>query len=334
MRSYRTLASAFVLVVAAACGGAADATPGARRARPIAVDTNAPSIVLVQTTTGITAVSASTDAVVWSARTATAAPDGSAVFSIGETGRLTDVDPYTGATMHSWPIPQGVAPVVVSPAGTVVALTDRPTGYDSEALPRLTTRLVVVGGISGAISHDLTVNGDVEPEAFSLDHRSLFVLDHRGDHYRVQTLDLASGERSDLSDRDKNPAEDMRGRAVHGVLSSDRQQLATLYINPDNPAEPAFVHVLNLNGWSYCIELPDEFAQGPARSQSIERTAEDHVIVRAPAIERRAEFNLADVSDGQTVTVATHTSKEVAVDAPYRVVDEFEALIAILPSRA
>ena len=330
MRSYRTLAPAFILVVATACGGTADATPGARRAHPIAVDTNASAIALVRTTTGITALSASARAVVWAARNATAAPDGSAVFSIDETGRLSDLDPHTGATMHSWPVPPGVAPVVVSPAGTVVALSDRPTGYDSEAQPRLTTHIVVVSGIRGAVSRDLIVSGDVEPEAFSLDHSSLFVLDHRGDHYRVQTLDLASGTRSDLIDRDKNPAEDMRGRAVHGVLSSDRQQLATLYINPDNPAEPAFVHVLNLNGWSYCVELPDEFAQGRARSQSIERTAQDHVIVRAPAIDRRAEFNLAEVADGQTVKVDSQPSTEAAADASYRGVDGFDALIALI----
>ena len=334
MRSSRTLALAVMLLVAtAACGGAADANPSAQHAHPNAITTSAPSIALVQTTPGIAAVAATTDTVVWSARNAVAAPDGSAVFSTDDTGLLTELDPHTGATIHSWPVPRGVAPVVVSPAGIVVALSDRPTGYDSEAQPRLTTHLVVLGGLSGAISRDLMLSGDVEPEAFSLDHNSLFVLYHRGDHYRVQSLDLASGERSDLIDRDKNPSEDMRGRAVHGVLSSDRQQLATLYINPDNPMEPAFVHVLNLNGWSYCVDLPDEFAQGPARSQSIERTADDHAIVRAPAIGRRAEFSLADVSDGQTVKAATQPSTQAAVDAPYRAVDGFVALIAVIPPR-
>ncbi len=119
------------------------------------------------------------------------------------------------------------------------------------------------------------------------------------------------------------------GSAVR-VLSSDRQQLATLYINPNNPAEPAFVHVLNLNGWSYCVELPDEFVRGPERSHSIERTAEDHAIVRAPAIDRRAEFNLVDVSDGRTVKVATQQSTEAAADAPYRSVDGFDAMIAVI----
>lgn len=332
MRSHRTHAVILMLVLAtAACGGAGGADTAGGRATTRAVASSAPPIALIRTTTGISAVTAGTDPIVWSASNATAAPDGSAVFTTAADGTLTELDPRTGATVHSWPVPGGVAPVVVSPDGTVVALSDRPTGYNSETQPRPTTRLVVVDGISGAISHDLSITGDVEPEAFSVDRNYLFVLDHRGDHYRVQTLDLATGERSDLIDRDKEPADDMRGRAVHSVMSSDRSQLATLYINPDNTVEPAFVHVLNLNGSSYCVHLADEFANGPARSQSIERTADDHVVVRVPAIDRRARFSLAAISAGEDVKVATEPSAGTAVDAPYRALDGFQALIAVLP---
>ena len=273
-----------------------------------------------------------TDHVVWSATGAIAAPDGSAVFTTGNDGTLEELDPRTGATVQTWPVPNGVAPVVVAPDGVVVALSDRPTGYDSETQPRPTTHLVVVGGKSGTISYDLDLFGDVEPEAFSIDHKYLFALDYRGDHYRVQTLDLASGQREDLIDRDKEPADDMRGRAVHSVMSSDRLQLATLYINPENTVEPAFVHVLDLNGSSYCVHLPHEFANGPARSQSIERTSADQVVVRNPAIDRAARFDLAAISAGKEVIVATEPSAGTAPDAPYRTVDDFQALVALLPA--
>ncbi len=110
--------------------------------------------------------------------------------------------------------------------------------------------------------------GDLRPEAFSVDGQLVFALDYRGDHYRVQTIDLATGDRYDTSDRDKTlPPEDMNGAAVRGVLSADRTLLATLYRNPGDADEPAFVHVLDLqNGWSYCADLPPPFGTGAVGS--------------------------------------------------------------------
>lgn len=332
MRSYRNPAAILMLVLAtAACGRAGGTDTTGSRDDPSYVETGGPAVALVRTTTGISAVTAGTDHVVWSATGAVAAPDGSAMFATDTDGTLEELDPRTAATVGSWSVPNGVAPVVVAPDGVVVALTDRPTGYDSETQPRPTTRVVVVDGASGAILHDLNLTGDVEPEAFSTDHRYVYALDHRGDHYRVQTLDLVTGVREDLIDRDKEPADDMRGRAVHSVMSSDRSQLATLYINPENPVEPAFVHVLDLRGSSYCVHLPHEFANGPARSQSIERTDDDQVVVRNPALDRRARFSLVAISAGDDVPISTEAPAGTALDAPYRTVDGFLAFIAVLP---
>ena len=44
----------------------------------------------------------------------------------------------------------------------------------------------------------------------------------------------------------------MTGHRVRGVLSEDRQLLATLYQDPGNAEEPAFVHVLGLR---YGVDL-------------------------------------------------------------------------------
>ena len=326
MRLLRTLPLT-LLALLTACGTARGAAQ-----RPAAPEVEARQIALVQTATGVSGVTAGTGAVEWSATSAAAAPDGSALFGTSTDGTLTERNPRTGAALHTWSVPRGLAPVVVAPGGTVVVLSDRPIGYDSEATPRAATHVVVVDGWSGTVVHDLHVAGDIEPEAFSIDRSELFVLDHRGNHYRVQQLDLASGERTDVIDQDKNPGEDMRGRPVHGVMSSDHQQLATLYINPDNATEPAFVHVLNLTGWSFCLELPDDFANGPARSQSIERTTDDHIVVRAPAIDRNARFDLSAIADGQDPRLAIGTSAGAPLDAPYRAINGFQSLIAILPA--
>src|SRR4029450_31264 len=60
--------------------------------------------------------------------------------------------------------------------------------------------------------------------------------------------------------RDKKPGEDMHGSVVRGVMRPDRSLLSTLYRNPDDADEPAFVHVLDLiHGWAYCAALTAPF---------------------------------------------------------------------------
>ena len=120
----------------------------------------------------------------------------------------------------------------------------------------------------------------------------------------------------------------MRGRPVHGVLDTRGRVLATLYVNPDDQDEPAFVHVLNLGGSTYCVDLPPEFAQGPARSQTIERTAADVIVVRAPAVDRSARFDLRTLDTAAVPPPpAIAAGAGVAADAPYRSVPGFVAMV-------
>ncbi len=326
---------AVITLIFAACGqatrttAATPAPPPPRPAAPLPA-TPGPGIALVRTTSGVAGVVEGASDVAWSVDHGVAALDGSAVFSTGN-GRLISHEPRTGEQLQSWPIDAEMMPVLVTPGGRQVVLSDRPSDYDSVAVTRATTHIQVRSGATGAIRHDLRIAADLEPEAMSLDEAHLFVLDHRGDHYRVQSLNLLTGERGDLIDRDKNPAEDMRGHSVHGVLSMDHSMLATLYINAEDPEEPAFVHVLNLNGWTYCIDLSAEFAQGPARSQSIERTDDDEIVVRAPAINRAARFDLAELATGDgTPQVQVDLATGSPADAPYRAIPNFEALITTL----
>jgi hypothetical protein len=322
----RALSVIVIVLLAAACGAAPASHDRADR-RAV----RAAPVQLVRTLTGVAGVTAGTDAVVWSADGAVAAADGSAVFGRTASGELTRLDPATGAETARWEMTAALAPVLVEPGGGRVLLSDRPAGYDSEAHLRPTTRLQLRTGPDATIDADLDLAADIEPEAFALgrwDPTGVFVLDHRGDHYRVQRLDLATGEHDDVSDRDKNPGEDMRGRPVHGVLDSRNRVLATLYVNPHDADDPAFVHVLNLGGNTYCVDLPAEFAEGPARSQTIERTADDVIVVRAPAADRAARFDLrtldtADVPRPPTVT----DGAGIAADAPYRSVPGFVAMV-------
>ncbi len=316
-----------VVLLVTACGAA----PAATRDRAERQPAPAADVQLVRTLTGISGVTAGTDTVVWSADGAVAAADGSAVFGRAPSGELTRLDLTSGVVTSRWEMAAGLAPVLVEPGGERVLLSDRPAGYDSETQVRPTTRLQLRSGPDATIGADLDLAADLEPEAFARgewDPTGVFVLDHRGDHYRVQRLDLVTGGHNDVSDRDKQPGEDMRGRPVHGVMDTHGRVLATLYVNPDDTGEPAFVHVLNLGGSTYCVELPTEFARGPARSQTIERTADDVIIVRAPAADRAARFDLRTLGTAEVPPPPTVIDGAgVAADAPYRSVPGFVAMV-------
>lgn len=328
MRSHRLLV-AFPLLVAAACGSARGTTtrvehPGASRPGEVA---------LLATETGLTAVDAGTTRLRWHREGAVAALDGSAVFARGS-GTLVRLDPRTGDEVGSWPIDAALNPAVVAPDGRWVALTDRRPDYVAD--PAAThTRLVVVDGASGAPRERLDLVGDVEPEAFTVDGQGLIVLDHRGSIYRVQRLELSTGERYDTIDEDKNPVGDMTGQRVRGVLSSDRSLLATLYRNPANADEPAFVHVLDLNGWTFCVDLPAPFGTGPDGNERIERTPDDAIVVTSEHPAVRARFDLAELRErgSKQVQVAVTPFAGPRADAAYLSIAGYRALIAVLATK-
>jgi hypothetical protein len=229
---------------------------------------------------------------------------------------LVRLDPDTGDTIASWPLPSGTLSIsAVSPGGNWVALTDRRPGYGAPQ-GRNATELVVFDRASGTETHRLELTGDLQPEAFSVDGQFVFALDYRGDHYRVQTIDLSNGERYDTSSRDKTvEREDMHGTSVRGVLSADRTLLATLYRNPGDAHEPAFVHILDLqNGWAYCADLPPPFGTGPEGSDHIELTPAGTVIVTTEPASRIAEIHIQEVHEpsDKPVTVDYRTAPTAA----------------------
>jgi hypothetical protein len=227
---------------------------------------------------------------------AVSALDDSAAFSLRE-DELVRLDPQTHAVLSSWPRTKGMVSIsAVSPGGRWVALTDHTAGYDG-AEQRSFTQLTVFDAKAGSATSHLALKGDLQPEAFSVDGRLVFALDHRGDHYRVQTIILATGEHKDTIDRDKTlEREDMYGTTVRGVLNADRTVLATLYRDPSNADEPAFVHILDLvHGWAYCADLPTPFGTGPPGSDRIERTPADTVVVTTTEASRVAEIHIDEV---------------------------------------
>ena len=294
--------------------------------------TGSAPILLAQFDDGVGAVAAGATAPLWRASGAVAALDGSAVFAIhpgdATTGdRLVRLEPATGAVTASWPIAAGRSVSAVAPAGHWVALTDRAPGYGDQG--RSETVITVFDAAAGHEVTRLKYPGDVLPEAFSVGGTLMFVLDYRGDHYRVQTIEVRTGDRYDISDRDKQPPEDMHGVAVRGVMSADRTLLATLYRNPGDTKEPSFVHVLDLeHGWSYCADLPQPFGTGTIGPGTIALTPADTVVVSAPDAHRLAEIHIEKVhSPPSTVQVDFRAGTLTPPDAAFRSLPGFENLI-------
>jgi hypothetical protein len=292
-----------------------------------------PRLVLARFDDGIGALSTAATSAVWKEPDAVAALDGSAVFSVrhGDVDRLVRIDERFGDVTESWIVPSGLSISAVAPEGRWIALTDGQPGYEPA---RVATKLVVFDTAAGAVTRQLLLAGDVEPEAFSVDGKLVFALAYHSDHYRVQTIDLATGARDDTSDRDKrNPAEDMHGHAIRGVLSTGRTLLATLYRNPGDAEEPAFVHVLDLeHAWSYCADLPKPFGTGGPGTDVIELTPSDTVEVGATEGHRVAEIHIDEVRTpgDKPVKVAFRDGSIAATAADYSSVPGFLYVIAPL----
>jgi len=337
----RALIIATALLTVSVVGGCASSKPAATRAVKVA-DPGPPAgpVLLAQFDNGVGAVAGSSPTPIWLEPGAVSAFDGSAVFSVHKvdaksTAQLVRINPSTGAAMTSWLLPSGATTInAVAPAGRWIALTDREPGYASQG--RASTEVVVFDTGSGSEIYRNSLSGDLQPEAFSVDGTRVFALNHFPDHYRVQTLYLATGERFDTSDRDKSlRPEDMNGQAVHGVMSKDRSLLATLYRNPGDDDEPAFVHVIDLkHGWSYCADLPAPFGTNPNSSDLIELTPRDTVVVAATQAQRLAEIPIQDVltpaRDHRAIPIAYSNGTITPLGGQFESMPGFDYAIKIL----
>ena len=163
---------------------------------------------------------------------------------------------------------------VVSRRAEMVALTPRRQYHYLAG--RTETTIVVTGRDKEPQTVEL--DGNYEPEAFSNDGNSVFLLEYlplqRPNSYRVRRLDLSTNEVLGVYSVDAELQERMRGTARIQTMSPDGTYLYTLYTTGGGRFGPrrAFVHVLNLDDlWAHCIDLPEEF--GKLREAQIAITA-------------------------------------------------------------
>jgi hypothetical protein len=294
-------------VVVALLGAGAAAAIAARPLEPILVTDGAGGISLIDLKTGEASYTV-TDAI--------RAPDGSTIYRAEESGENTVIemlDPKSGEILATTQVGGKLEIRAVSPLGDVVALMTPRLGSTDLYVPepREYTAINVVWS-EGPEPRNYTLKGNFEPETFSTDGKTLFMLEFYPptdpDRYFVRQLDLESGGVTEVITPDQgkgielNP--EMRGHARAQVMAPDGSFLFSLYTiesgeapvhDPEDPNTDrwAFVHTLNLREkWSHCIFLPVPFGTGAESAMSLAISGDGkHLFVVDAATENVARID-------------------------------------------
>jgi len=179
----------------------------------------------------------------------------------GAVTRVVAADPLTGARLWTQIVDGSHRVKIVSADGSAVALGPTREPYYSNG--RKTTKMVIVRRSMPVRTIEL--HGNYEPEAFSTDAATLFVIRYlpagQPTRYQVRSLDVETGEVSGVYTVDAELQESMRGTARVQAMSDDGTRLYTLYTLREHGEEHTFVHVLSLDEkWAHCVDLPEGFA--------------------------------------------------------------------------
>lgn len=244
------------------------------------------------------------------------APNGSSIYR-AETAEQTTVvemlDPESGDVITSIELGGELEIRAVSPLGGAVALMPaKPPSADLYVPePREYTSINLVWN-EGRRAENYTLKGNFEPETFSTDETTLFLLEFfpptSPDRYFVRQLDLETGTVTNVATVDQeqgielNP--EMRGHARSQAMAPDGRFLFSLYTISTgeapvhDPTDPntdrwAFVHTLNLEEkWSHCIFLPLPFGTGAESAMSLGISGDgEHLFVIDASTQHVARIN-------------------------------------------
>ncbi|MGH2755641.1 MAG: YncE family protein [Actinomycetota bacterium] len=200
------------------------------------------------------------------------------VQSIGREAstRIEAVDPLTGKILWERTVAGRLRVKVVSEDGNLVVLAPRNERHHLFGR-RDTTWVIVDARKRGARTIEISRN--VEPEAFSTDGRSLFVLlytpSRAPTNYQVRRLDLATEGLMEVFTPDAHLQKSMRGTARIQAMSPDGTRLYTLYTVGRGRRAHAFIHTLDLEQlWAHCTDLPHKFARANEWSTDITVSAD------------------------------------------------------------
>ena len=304
MRSRSCVVAGALTVVLGACTSGGDSGSQAA-ATPAAGD-----VLLLRTATGALALETGSGSVITQHTGALAAPDGSRLYAaelVGKNTSISTIDPGSGETLATTRVDGAYEARAASLSGDAIALTaPRPPGIDEwTPIPRARTTIVVADPAGDASVRRFRLDGNFEPEAFSVNDEQLFMIEYLPAEaptaYRVTRLDLADGDVYPVFGRFKTPPERMPGVRLRQSFDPRLDQLYTLYTNQPSAyirgssghdgsssyddqwaksdQEVTFVHVLNLrDGWAYCAGMPRALWGQPAKAQAMASSPDGRVL--------------------------------------------------------
>jgi hypothetical protein len=272
------------LTACAALGPAEPTTPSER-------------VLLLGSSHGVVTVDPSSGSVLFQGTGVPSSSDWSTLLTATADGGGTIVearDSTTGETLSSLPVPGRLGVRVASPDGSLVALMPPlpPGASPWVPQPRASTTITVADPSGLQEPRRFTLDGNFEPEAFSADRGTLFLISYvpptAPTGYRVAALDLADGSVSRVKTGVKGVVETMSGTRLEQVASADGSMLYTLYTTrpPDHVGSGAdsahhvgFVHTLSLDeGWAHCVALPEELWGGDPADQAMAISADGDLL--------------------------------------------------------
>ncbi|HEV8572533.1 MAG TPA: PQQ-binding-like beta-propeller repeat protein [Actinomycetota bacterium] len=263
-----------LLVLAVVLSACTSQQPRASNPGPVA---RAPQgILLLGSSIGVKSVDPSTGEVLFEGSGVPALGDWSNVFTTRVSGRATLLeasDAATGAVVSNVSVPGRLSVRVASADGSLVALMAPIPAGRSPWIPepRASTTIVVADPTGDDEPTRYRLEGNFEPEAFSTDGESLYLISFLPPTdpvaYRVARLDLGRGKVSPVGTRTKSAVvETMSGTRLEQLPSPDGDMLYTLYTTQPatyaeghaNVGSPvAFIHTLSMDeGWAHCVVLP------------------------------------------------------------------------------
>jgi len=300
-----TLAVTAIALSACTSGRSIESPSAAERAAEHA-SPPAGGVMIAITGSGDVAIDAATGTVLAGGDGVVAAPDGDALYRAvaGEgTTTVTTIDPRSGTARGTVSVRGELGVAVASVSGDAVALMKATPDAPGVPIPRAETTIVVADPTGVQATMRFHLDGNFEPEAFSVDADRLFLIQYLPAEmpavYRVMVLELSTGTVRPVHGRFKTPPQRMPGVRLGQVFDPVTSQMYTLYSNEPgayadayedvggtNPyggssssrstgvgegwPEETFVHVLNLRrGWAYCAGLPKVMWSGSRTDQAI-----------------------------------------------------------------
>ncbi|MGH3117758.1 MAG: YncE family protein [Gaiellales bacterium] len=224
------------------------------------------------------------------------------------TTRVEAMNPSSGIEVWEELVSGRYRVKVVSGDGKLAALTPR-SNY-SYLYGRTESRLAITGPRLSA-TRFITLDGNFEPEAFSTDGKSLFVIQYLPARapvkYQVRRLDLETERVVDVYTPDQDLQTAMRGTARVQAGSPDGTRLYTLYTLNDGGHLHTFVHVLSLDGlWAHCIDLPHDFSAPNEKEVAITVSSDNERLYVTDS-----DAGIVAEIDTEALTVTRTTATEV-----------------------